>query len=199
MSNEATRADTQDLDNAAPEGEPAAFDEAAAGEEIARLKNEVLRALAEAENVRKRGERAVQDARVFAIDRFARDLLDVADNLSRALATMPETEEEPIRTMREGVAMTESQLLSVLERHGVRRIGAPGEKFDPNVHQAIATIPSTHAAGLVADVLQAGYMLQERTLRAAMVAVSAGAPAEPAPPADKGGDEEPGARVDIKV
>jgi molecular chaperone GrpE len=196
MSNDTSNPNEDETLELETPAEPPEIDAAAAEAEIAKLRDETLRALAEVENVRKRGERAAQEARVFAIDRFARDLLDVADNLTRALATMPETTEEPGRTMREGVAMTEAQLLAVFERHGVKRVGAAGDRFDPNVHQAVTTLPSERPAGTVAEVLQHGYTLSERILRAAMVAVSAG---PPAPATDQAEEEPPGGRVDIKV
>lgn len=169
---------------------------AAAQAEIKRLQEEALRHLAEADNIRKRGERAVQEARTFAIDRFARDMLAVADNLGRALDAAPADGSGDPAALREGVAMTAQALDDIFGRHGIRRIGAKGDKFDPNLHQAVAQIPSDAPAGAVAEVLQPGYVLAERTLRAAMVAVSAGQPAQAEPPPTGG---ETGASVDIKV
>jgi molecular chaperone GrpE len=166
--------------------------------ELAQVKDQMLRALAETENARRRAEREAAEGRVYAIDRFARDLLSVADNLNRALlAVSPEQRaaaDNSLRTVIDGVEMTEKALLEVFGRHGLKRIGARGEKFDPNMHQAVAQIPSDAPAGAIADVFQPGYVLGERTLRAAMVAVSLGAPAnESPPPAESGG------AVDIKV
>jgi molecular chaperone GrpE len=166
--------------------------------ELVQMKDQMLRALAETENARRRAEREAAEGRVYAIDRFARDLLSVADNLNRALlAISPEQRaaaDESLRTAIDGVEMTERALLDVFGRHGLKRIGARGEKFDPNMHQAVAQIPSDAPAGAIADVFQPGYVLGERTLRAAMVAVSLGAPAnESPPPAGSGG------AVDIKV
>lgn len=162
---------------------------------LATAKDEHLRALAEVENTRRRGEKQAQDARVYAIDRFAGDLLPVADTLSRALETMPpETRaalDDATRLVLDGVAMTERALLDAFGRHNLRRIGARGDKFDPNLHQAVAQIPSEAPAGAIAEVMQPGYVLGDRTLRAAMVAVSLGQSAT-APPAAEGG-------VDIKV
>ena len=148
--------------------------------ENAALKDASLRALAEAENVRRRAEREKADARNYAIDKFARDLLSVADNLGRALATAPEAlkGEPAFDSFATGIDMTERELMSVFERHGLTRIGTKGERFDPAIHQAVAQIPSEVAAGEVAEVFQPGYVLSGRTLRAAMVAVSAGPQAE---------------------
>lgn len=166
--------------------------------EMAQMRDQMLRALAETENARRRAEREAADGRVYAIDRFARDLLAVADNLGRALqALTPEQRagvDDNVKTLIDGVAMTETALLEVFGRHGLKRIGARAEKFDPNLHQAVTQIPSDAPAGSVADVFQPGYVLGDRTLRAAMVAVSLGNAAnESPPPAESGGT------VDIKV
>jgi molecular chaperone GrpE len=186
-----------------PEAEAAATEaaqtpEARIGEleaALAAAKDDHLRALAEVENTRRRGEKQAQDARLYAIDRFAGDLLTVADTLSRALeAITPENRaalDEATRTLLDGVAMTERALLDAFARHNLKRVGAKGDKFDPNLHQAVAQISSDQPAGAIAEVMQPGYVLGERTLRAAMVAVSLGQAAS-APPAAEGG-------VDIKV
>jgi molecular chaperone GrpE len=166
--------------------------------EMATMKDQLMRALAETENARRRAEREAAEGRIYAIDRFAKDLLAVADNLGRALsAVTPEDRAaagEHVKTLLDGVEMTEKALIDVFARHGLKRVGARGEKFDPNLHQAVAQIPSDAPAGAIADVFQPGYMLGERTLRAAMVAVSLGSAANegPAPPAE-------GGSVDIKV
>lgn len=151
----------------------------AAQVEIAALKDSGLRALAESENIRRRAEREKTDARLYAIDKFARDLVSVADNLSRAISTAPEAfkGDAAFDGYVTGVEMTERELQSAFERHGLQRIGASGDKFDPTFHQAVAQVPSDIPAGDVAQVFQAGYMLGGRTLRAAMVTVSTG-PAE---------------------
>jgi molecular chaperone GrpE len=149
----------------------------AAQDEIATLKDAGLRALAENENVRRRAEREKTEARLYAIDKFARDLLSVADNLGRAITTAPEAfkGDAAFDGYVTGVEMTERELQGAFERHGLKRIGAKGDKFDPAVHQAVAQIPSEDvAAGEIAEVFQPGYVLGGRTLRAAMVAVSAG-------------------------
>lgn len=166
--------------------------------ELAKAKDEHLRALAEVDNTRRRGERQAQEAKDYAIDRFTRDLLPVADTMSRALSSVaPEVRaaDEHVRALLEGVEMTERAMIEAFTRHGLKRVGEKGEKFDPNQHQAVAQVPSDAPAGAVAEVLQAGYVLNGRTIRAAMVAVSTGQPA------NQGGDSngEPGAAIDIKV
>ena len=170
---------------------------------LAHARDEHLRALAEIENVRRRGERQAQDARVFAIDRFARDLLPIADSLGKALEVAPSIEDPALKTLLDGVAITEKTLLDVFARHGLARVGAKGEKFDPNIHNAVAQIPSDAPAGMVAEVFQPGYTLAERTLRAAMVAVSlgggGGAAEPPKPAAEPAGDGAAGGTIDIKV
>jgi molecular chaperone GrpE len=146
--------------------------------EIEALKDSGLRALAESENIRRRAEREKTDARLYAIDKFARDLLSVADNLSRAISTTPEAfrGDAAFDGYVTGVEMTERELQGAFERHGLQKIGAMGDKFDPTFHQAVAQIPSDLPAGEIAQVFQPGYVLGGRTLRAAMVAVSAGQP-----------------------
>lgn len=143
------------------------------------LKDHMLRALAETDNVRKRANRQIEDARIYAVEKFARDLLNVSDNLSRAVAAIPSGERalvtEAARNALEGVEMTQKELVAVLARHGVTAIDAsPGAAFDPALHQAVTQIPSHHPAGSVAELFQSGWRIGDRTLRAAMVAVSAG-------------------------
>lgn len=147
--------------------------------ELAAAKDQLLRALAEVENTRRRAERQTSEARAYAIERFAGDLLSVSDNLARALSALaPEDREalsEPGRNLLSGIEMTEKELHTVLSRHGVTAIdAAPGAAFDPNLHQAVSQIPSDQPAGSVAQTFQTGWRIGERTLRAAMVAVSAG-------------------------
>jgi molecular chaperone GrpE len=151
----------------------------AAQAEIATLKDSGLRALAESENIRRRAEREKTEARLYAIDKFARDLLSVADNLGRAITTAPEAfkGDAAFDGYVTGVEMTERELQGAFERHGLSRVGAKGDRFDPSVHQAVAQIPSDVPAGEIAQVFAPGYVLGGRTLRAAMVAVSAGQPA----------------------
>jgi molecular chaperone GrpE len=153
-------------------------DAAALEAELAKARDEMLRALAEVENTRRRAERQAQEARVYAIDRFAADLLPIADTLARALAAAPRDDvDEGFRNLLTGVELTERQMLDAFARHGLKRIGAKGETFDPKLHQAVAQQPSDQPTGTILEVMQPGYTLGERTLRAAMVLVSGGAPA----------------------
>src|SRR5437764_9128903 len=153
-------------------------------QELAEAKDRLLRALAETENVRRRAQREREDTLKYAISNFARDLLSPVDNLRRALDSLPEAEVTDPRTksLLDGVAATERELLATFERHGLKRIDPKGERFDHNFHQAIfeAERP-TAPPGTVIEVLQPGYVLHERLLRPAMVGVAkAGSnPAEP--------------------
>jgi len=154
---------------------------AEAKREAAEFKDKLLRTLAEMENLRKRTEREVLDARVYGIAGFARDVLAVADNIHRALAAIgPELREAAdakVKALIEGVELTERELLKSLEKNGVKKFSPEGEKFDPNVHQAMYEIPTSDLPpGQVAQVIQAGYMIGDRVLRPAMVAVSKAAP-----------------------
>ena len=143
--------------------------------ELAKAREDVLRAMADAENTRRRVAREAQDARVYAIDRFAADLLPVADTLGRALQAAPrDSADEALKNMIAGLEMTERSLLDSFARHGLTRVGAIGEQFDPKIHQAVAQAPSSHPAGVIAEVMQPGYVLGDRTVRAAMVLVSSG-------------------------
>jgi molecular chaperone GrpE len=149
--------------------------------ENAELKDRVLRALADVENMRRRSEREAADARTYAVTSFARDLLSVADNLARALENLPAevraTAEGPMKTLVEGVELTARELQSVLGRHGVKKVEPQGEKFDPNFHEAIFEAPDeTLPAGTVTQVVQSGWKIGERVLRPAMVGVSKGGP-----------------------
>lgn len=143
------------------------------------LKDNMLRALAETDNVRKRANRQIEDARLYAVEKFARDLLNVSDNLARTLEAVPAearaSAPDSIKTALEGVDLTQKELVSVLSRHGVTAIDAsPGAAFDPALHQAVTQVPSPHPAGSVAELYQSGWRIGDRVLRAAMVAVSAG-------------------------
>jgi molecular chaperone GrpE len=154
--------------------------------ELAEQKDRLLRALAETENVRRRAQREREDASKYAVTGFAKDLLSAADNLRRALDSLPEAEvkDERTRSLLAGVAATERELLSVFERHGVKRIDPKGERFDHNFHQAIFEADrSDQPSGIVVEVLQPGYVLHDRLLRPAMVGVAKGGP-KPADPAE---------------
>ncbi|GMV60845.1 MAG: hypothetical protein AMXMBFR74_00140 [Parvibaculum sp.] len=168
-----------------PAAQGEAQDAAASGPDIAAiqaenadLRDRLLRAAAEMENTRKRAEREKQDAARYANAGFARDMLEVSDNLRRALATLKEDERESaagsVKAMVEGVEMTERQLLAIFERHGIREVTPkPGERFDPNHHEAMFEVPgSEHPAGSVVHVLEAGYKIGDRLLRAARVGVA---------------------------
>ncbi len=152
----------------------------AALEAAAEFKDKLLRTLAEMENLRKRTDREIAEARVYGVTGFARDVLAVADNMHRALATIDDelhTQSDPkLKAMIEGVELTERELMKVLEKHGVKKFSPEGEKFDPNVHQAMYEVPTSELPpGHVAQVIQAGYMLGDRVLRPALVGVSKGA------------------------
>ena len=147
--------------------------------ELAEAKDRLLRALADMDNMRKRTEREVADARVYGISNFARDILGVADNMHRAMQALDDElrakADEATKALLEGVELTERELINVLEKHGVTKVEPLGQKFDPNRHQAMyeiedASVPS----GSVIQVMQAGYLIGERVLRPALVAVSKG-------------------------
>lgn len=165
--------------------------------EAARLKDQLLRALAETENVRRRGQREREDAQRYAASNFAKDMLAVADNLGRALQHIPaeQLDSDPaLKTLYDGVAATERQLLSAFERHNIKRIEPLGEKFDSNLHQAMFEVPGTgQPAGTIVQVLQPGYVMHDRLLRAAMVGV---AKADPAGARPNGEGTQPGSRID---
>ncbi|MEJ1157239.1 nucleotide exchange factor GrpE [Prosthecomicrobium sp. N25] len=166
--------------------------------ENAELKDKVLRTLAEMENLRRRTEKEVKDARDYAVTSFARELLGVADNLARALAALPaelrEGAEGGLKALVDGVDMTGRELTRTMEKHGVRKLDPMGSRFDPHLHQAMFEIPNAEVpSGTVVQVLQEGYVIGDRVLRPALVGVSKGGPkgAAPAPEA-----AEPGATVD---
>jgi molecular chaperone GrpE len=147
--------------------------------ELAEQKDRLLRALAETENVRRRAQREREDASKYAVTGFAKDMLSAADNLRRALESLPEADvkDERTRSLLAGVAATERELLSVFERHGIRRIDPKGEPFDHNFHQAIFEAErEDQPTGTVVEVLQPGYVLHDRLLRPAMVGVAKGGP-----------------------
>ncbi|MEM0899442.1 MAG: nucleotide exchange factor GrpE [Pseudomonadota bacterium] len=160
--------------------------------EAAELKDQNLRLAAEMENLRRRTQREVGDAKSFAVTGFARDMLGVNDNLRRAIEAVPDEKRESgsdeFKALLEGVELTEKSMLSTMERHGVKLLQPEGERFDPNFHQAMFEIPNTEVPNnTVVQVLQAGYSIGDRVLRPAMVGVSKGGPK--APPAEKPADE----------
>jgi molecular chaperone GrpE len=159
--------------------------------ENSQLKDRVLRTLAEMENLRRRTEREVADAKTYGVTSFARDMLSVVDNLARALEHLPaeaRTNADPLlQSMIEGVELTARDLEAALGRHGVKKLEPKGQKFDPNFHQAIFEAPDqTVPAGTVSQVVQSGWTIGDRVLRPAMVGISKGGPKaapreEPAP------------------
>lgn len=158
-------------------------------DEAAEMKDRLLRTLADMENLRKRTEREVADARQYGIASFARDVLGVADNFRRALdAIGPELRagaDAGVASFIEGVELTERELLKALEKNGIRKIEPQGEKFDPNLHQAMYEVPDPSVpSGSVVQVIQPGYVIGERILRPAMVAVAKGGPKMAAPGAN---------------
>ena len=190
----------------AAEAEIAALKAEAAG-----LKEQALRYAAEDENTKRRAEREANDARAYAIQKFARDLLGVADILDRAMAAAPANSADPaIKNFVVGIEMTGKELLGAFERNGLKRIApARGEKFDPHQHQAVMEQPGTDVApGGVVEVMQPGYELLGRLVRPAMVTVAAkaagaqapaAADGAPANPYAAGGDEEAGGSVDRRA
>jgi molecular chaperone GrpE len=182
MTDETTPADEQDP--AAPAVESAGDGADALRAEIAQLKEQVLRYAAEAENVRRRTEKEANDARAYAIQKFARDLLGVADNLARAMQHAPRDSDDPlVKNLAIGLEMTEKELLAAFERNGLKRVDPPrGAKFDPHQHQAVMEQPADDLGpGAIAQVLQAGYELFGRIVRPAMVVVAAKGSAGEAP------------------
>jgi len=148
--------------------------------EIEDLKRQLLYAQAETQNVRRRMEKDAQDARAYAATGFARDILSVADNLSRALAVIPPAlrDDEGTRALVTGIEMTVKELENVFQRNGITKIESVGAKLDPNRHQAMIELPSDQDPGTIVQEMQAGYMIKDRLLRPAMVGV-AKAPAQP--------------------
>jgi molecular chaperone GrpE len=158
--------------------------------EAAKMRDAALRAMAEAENARKRAQREGEDRVRYAIADFARDMIPVADNLRRALDAVPaeaRKDDEKLARFAEGVELTERELLTVFERYGIKRVAEAGVKFDHNVHQAVVQVDSDLPGGTVVAVFQPGYTLHGRLVRAAMVSVS------------KGNAAQPGATVDVKA
>jgi len=165
--------------------------------EVADFKDKWLRAHAEIENVRKRAEREKEDTAKYAITKLARDVVNVGDNFQRAIEAVPAgaAEQDPaLKSFLDGVTMTERELLNVLERHGIQRIHPLNEPFNPYLHQAVMEIQRTDVpAGTAVQVFQAGYTIEGRVLRPAMVAVSKGGPKADAPPEAPPGAAQPSA------
>ncbi|MEO0495861.1 MAG: nucleotide exchange factor GrpE [Pseudomonadota bacterium] len=152
--------------------------------EIESLKEKLLLLQADMENLRRRTQREVADGKTYAVSNFARDMLEVSDNLSRAVSAVPDEEAEnaAVKSLVEGVQMTDRAMISVMERHGVKRLDPKGEKFDPNFHQAMFEVPNTEVPhNSVVEVVQTGYSIGSRVLRPAMVGVAKGGPKFEAP------------------
>ncbi len=157
----------------------------ALAKEVAEARDKMLRTLAEMENLRKRTAREVADARAYGITGFARDVLDIADNLQRALDAVPsatrESADPMLKALIEGVELTERSLLNGLEKNGVKKFDPSGEKFDPNFQQAMYEVPDPSVPpGTVVQVIQAGYTIGDRVLRPALVGIAKGGAKAPA-------------------
>jgi molecular chaperone GrpE len=179
--------DSARADEAASTGPEAAPETAAPDpvavlvKEAADLKDRLLRTLAEMENLRRRTEREVADARTYGVTNFARDILGVADSMERALQALDaEIRDKPsdgVKALLDGVELTERELIKVMGKHGIARIEPQGQKFDPNLHQAMMEIPDPSVpSGTVVQVMQPGYTIGERVLRPAMVGIARGGP-----------------------
>ncbi|WP_375461013.1 nucleotide exchange factor GrpE [uncultured Enterovirga sp.] len=170
--------------------EPVADPIAALEAEKLDLKDRLMRALADMENVRRRAEREAVDARTYAVTGFARDMLTVADNIRRALESVPRGDpavDDAVKPFVEGIELTERDLLTTLSRHGVKRLEPEGSRFDPNMHQAMFEVANeTVPNGTVVQVIQTGYAIGDRVLRPALVGVAKGGQ-RPAPSSDAQG------------
>jgi molecular chaperone GrpE len=200
--------DTNARPSIAPDADPAAEPTEEAkiaalietlSKENADYKDRLLRTLAEMENLRRRTEREIADSRAYGISAFARDILAVADNMDRALGALDnelrEKADAGTKALLDGVELTERELLKVLEKHGVKKFEPLGEKFDPNLHQAMYEVPDpSRPAGTIAQVVQPGYMIGERMLRPALVGIAKGGPKLAAEPVanDNAGAAWPG-------
>ncbi len=171
-----------EIETPAPDADPVE----ALTKENAELKDRLLRLAAEMENLRKRMAREIDDTRSYAITKFARDMLTATDSLSRALLVLPaetrDTADGPMKSLIDGIELTEREMQRLLATHGVKPIEAEGQKFDPHRHQAMFEVPDpTKPEGTVVQVVQAGYAIGDRVLRPAMVGVAKGGGPAPAP------------------
>lgn len=203
---------TEETESTDTEAESSADERIAALEvEVSELKDQLLRALAEAENVRRRAQRERADATKYAAAPMLRDLLAVADNLSRAIESVPEggdADDERLQTLLDGVKLTDKELNAVFERHHIVKLEPLGEQLDPHRHEALYELPNPdHPNGTVVQIIQPGYLLHDRLLRPARVGVAKGAPPV-APGQDKpatteseanGESSEPGAHIDTSA
>ena len=181
--------EADELEESAPEDAEATDGAMYPDEEIADLQDKLLRALAETENLRRRSQKDREDAFKYSSANFARDMLSVADNLRRAIESIPEDGDPDGQSLVgfiEGISLTEKELLSTLERHGIQKVEPIGEKFDPQFHEAMFEVPTRDAAaGTVVQVVETGYVIHDRLLRPAKVGI-AKADAGPTGPADPG-------------
>ena len=178
-----------EIETPAPDADPVE----ALVKENADLKDRLLRLAAEMENLRKRMGREIEDTRSYAITKFARDMLTATDSLSRALIVLPaetrDTADGPLKSLIDGIELTEREMQRLLAVHGVKPIEAEGQKFDPHKHQAMFEVPDpSRPEGTVVQVVQTGYAIGDRVLRPAMVGVAKGGGAA-TPPVDGGIDK----------
>ena len=169
-----------EIETPAPEADPVE----ALAKENADLKDRLLRLAAEMENLRQRMRREIEDTRAYAITKFARDMLTATDSLSRAMIVLPaetrDTADGPLKSLIDGIELTEREMQRLLAVHGVKPIEAEGQKFDPHKHQAMFEVPDpTRPEGTVVQVVQTGYAIGDRVLRPAMVGVAKGGAATP--------------------
>ncbi|MFA5951438.1 MAG: nucleotide exchange factor GrpE [Hyphomicrobium sp.] len=192
----------------APEAAPGVAADATTGEtarleaevekldgQIADLTDRLLRAHADIENLRRRMEREKEETAKYAISKFARDVVNVADNFERAVQAVPAgaaEQDNALKSLVEGVTMTEREFLKVLERHGVRRVNPKGEFFNPHQHQAVMEVQNADVpSGTIMEVFQPGYIIDDRVLRPAMVVVAKGGQKQPKPGAEAGNGTPP--------
>ena len=202
----ATKAEADEAAEDMDEGEPGEEDQAdepdeleAVYAEVADLKDKLLRAMAETENIRRRSARETAGSRKYAITDFARDMLAVADNLQRALAAVTDDARDgnpELSQLLEGVEITRKELKGHFGKHGFKELDPMGEKLDPNLHQAVVQLDDPEATqGTIIQVMQPGYVIHDRLLRAAMVGVAKGAPASngeaPVAEVEKAQEEDP--------
>src|SRR6187402_2385838 len=173
----ADEADAPETQDAGPQVDPVAV----LAREAADLKDRLLRTLAEMENLRRRTEREVADARVYPVSNFSRAILAVSDNMERAMKALDDEirgkADAGVKALLDGVDLTERELIKVMEKHGIKRLEPQGQKFDPNLHQAMFELPDPSVpAGTVVQVMQPGYTIGERVLRPALVGIAKGGP-----------------------
>lgn len=174
--------------------------------EATEMKDQLLRTIAEMENLRRRTEKEVKDAKSYSVASFARDMLSVADNLRRGQEAVSDEDrdsaEGALKALLDGTDMTEREMLKILEKHGVKKLNPEGERFDPNFHQAMFEVPNPDVPNnTVFQVVQAGYVIGTRVLRPAMVGVAKGGPklAPKATSEEAGSNENAGEGLDKSV